>query len=206
MTSEPPPITTADDVVESTSLEGLTGDLGLSLVIEAMLFVADRSLTVTDIAGITGAPPLDIEQSLDNLQHTYADRGIVLIGNADGYRFVSSPQAAPYCRHLLGLENRTRLSRASLETLGIVAYKQPVTRAQIENIRGVEADSALATLLTRGLIEEVGRLTTPGRPVQFGTSDLFLAYFGIPSLTALPELDLPEPETLVEPDPETGGS
>lgn len=196
MSFDPGPFTAADDVVDSMDLEGLTGDLGLSVVVEAMLFVADRPLTVADIAGITGAPQTDIEQSLVQLQHNYADRGIVLIGHVDGYRFVSSPRAAAYCRHLLGLESRSRLSRAALETLGIVAYKQPVTRAQIENIRGVEADSALATLLTRGLIEETGRLMTPGRPVQFGTSDLFLAYFGITSLTALPELELPEPQTL----------
>ena len=99
-----------------------------------------------------------------------------------------------FCRRLLGLETRTRLSRAALETLGIIAYRQPVTRSEIEDIRGVDADSALATLLARGLVEEVGRLETPGRPVQFGTSDLFLAYFGIASLRALPELDLPDPE------------
>ena len=172
----------------------LADDLGLSVVIEALLFVADRPLTVDEIAEITGAPSADVSDSMSRLQDVYADRGIVLLQHADGYRLVSSPRAATFCRRLLGLETRARLSRAALETLGIIAYRQPVTRSEIESIRGVDADSALATLLARGLVEEVGRLDTPGRPVQFGTSDLFLAYFGIPSLSALPELDLPDPE------------
>ena len=173
--------------------EELVDDLGLSVVIEALLFVADRPLTVDEIAEITGAPAADVSDSMSRLQDVYADRGIMLLQHADGYRLVSSPRAATFCRRLLGLETRTRLSRAALETLGIIAYRQPVTRSEIENIRGVDADSALATLLARGLVEEVGRLDTPGRPVQFGTSDLFLAYFGISSLSALPELDLPDP-------------
>lgn len=187
-----------DDVMSLGDVDEIAGDLGLSVAIEAMLFVADRPLTVTDVAEITGAPKDDIAESLAGLTRTYADRGIVLIQHADGYRLVSSPRAAAYCRRLLGLESRARLSRAALETLGIVAYRQPVTRVQIEDIRGVEADSALATLLARGLVEETGRLNTPGRPVQFGTSDLFLAYFGIPSLAALPELELPDPLTTAD--------
>ena len=179
---------------EPNLADELVDDLGLGVVIEALLFVADRPLTVDELAEITGAPADDVSESMSRLQDVYADRGIVLLRHADGYRLVSSPRAATFCRRLLGLETRARLSRAALETLGIIAYRQPVTRSQIENIRGVDADSALATLLARGLVEEVGRLDTPGRPVQFGTSDLFLAYFGIPSLSALPELDLPDPE------------
>ena len=187
-------MTTPDPANDPGLADELVDDLGLSVVIEALLFVADRPLTVDDLAEITGAPAADVSESMSRLQDVYADRGIVLLQHADGYRLVSSPRAATFCRRLLGLETRARLSRAALETLGIIAYRQPVTRSEIESIRGVDADSALATLLARGLIEEVGRLDTPGRPVQFGTSDLFLAYFGIPSLSALPELDLPDPE------------
>ena len=179
---------------EPAFADRLVDDLGLSVVIEALLFVADRPLTVDEIAEITGAPAADVSDSMSRLEGIYTDRGIVLLQHADGYRMVSSPRAATFCRRLLGLETRARLSRAALETLGIIAYRQPVTRAKIENIRGVDADSALATLLARGLVEEVGRLDTPGRAMQFGTSDLFLAYFGIASLRALPELDLPDPE------------
>ncbi len=185
----------APDTAESPdAADGFVDDLGLSAVIEALLFVADRPLTIDELAEITGAPAAHVAEAMARLQEAYADRGIVLMQHADGYRMVSSPRAAVFCRRLLGLETRSRLSRAALETLGIIAYRQPVTRSEIESIRGVDADSALATLLARGLVEEAGRLDTPGRPVLFGTSDLFLAYFGIPSLTALPELDLPEPE------------
>ncbi len=181
------------DCAQPSGADRFDDDLGLSVMVEALLFVADRPLTVDELAEVTGAPAAHVSESMTRLQDTYADRGIVLIKHADGYRMVSSPRAAVFCRRLLGLETRSRLSRAALETLGIIAYRQPVTRSEIESIRGVDADSALATLLARGLVEEAGRLDTPGRPVLFGTSDLFLAYFGIPSLTALPELDLPEP-------------
>jgi segregation and condensation protein B len=99
------------------------------------------------------------------------------------------------------METRTRLSRAALETLGVIAYRQPVSRAQIERIRGVDSDSPLATLLARSLIEETGRLDAPGRPAQFGTTDMFLAYFGIPSLDALPDVHIPQPEELGETKP-----
>ena len=176
----------------------ITDDLGLGVVLEALLFVADHPLTISDMSEITGAPEPDVAQVIETLQETYGNRGIVLLEHTNGYRMVSSPKAALYCRRLLGIETRTRLSRAALETLGIIAYRQPVTRTQIEDVRGVDGDSALATLLSRGLIEETGRLDTPGRPVMFGTSDIFLAYFGITSLADLPDLDLPKPDPPVE--------
>ena len=124
----------------------------------------------------------------------------------DSYRLVSAPDLAQYCRQLLGLDERTRLSRAALETLGIVAYRQGTTRTEIERIRGVDSDSALATLLSRNLIRETGRLEGPGRPAVFATTDTFLTYFGITSLSELPEMDLEEltsevtSEKLSEPD------
>ena len=174
--------------------EDLSGDLGLARTIEALLFVADRALTVPELSEITEAPGRDVAVALDRLQRDYGGRGIVLLEHRDSYRFVSAPEATVFCRRLLGLDARSRLSHAALETLGVVAYRQPVTRAQIDEIRGVDSDSSIATLLGRGLIHETGRLRAPGRPAQFGTTDLFRAYFGIPSLASPPEVEFPPPE------------
>ena len=169
----------------------LTGDLGLSRTVEALLFVSDRAITMDEIRSVTGAPPLDIEAALLQLRETYSNRGIRIVEHRGTYRMVSAPEAATHCRKLLGLETRPHLSRAALEVLGVIAYQQPVTRAQIEAIRGVDSDSSLATLLARGLIEEVDRLEAPGRPMLFATTDLFLAHFGISSIDTLPEIDFP---------------
>ncbi len=175
--------------------EDLGGDLGLARTIEALLFVADRALTVPELSEITEAPGRDVAVALERLRQDYGGRGIVLLEHRESYRFVSSPEATVFCRRLLGLDARSHLSHAALETLSVVAYRQPVTRAQIDEIRGVDSDSSIATLLARGLIHESGRLRAPGRPAQFGTTGLFLAYFGIPSLEALPEVEFPPPES-----------
>jgi segregation and condensation protein B len=169
----------------------LAGDLGLGHTIEALLFVADRALSADELSEITEAPAADVAATIEALRSEYQDRGITILEHQGAFRMVSAPRAAPFCQRLLGLEARTRLSRAGLETLGVIAYRQPVTRAQIEEVRGVNSDSALATLLGRGLIEDSGRLEAPGRPVLFRTTDLFLAYFGISSLEALPAVELP---------------
>ena len=163
--------------------------LGLSRTVEALLFVADRNLTISNLAIVTGATELDVLAAVRLLQTQYQDRGIILLCHNDSYRLVSAPDLAEHCRRLLGLDQRTRLSRAALETLGIVAYRQGTTRTEIEKIRGVDSDSALATLLSRNLIRETGRLEGPGRPAVFSTTETFLAYFGITSLSELPELD-----------------
>ena len=177
---------------EPAHLAELAGDLGLRHTLEALLFVADRAITADEIQAVTGAPLPDIDAALTELREAYSDRGIRIVEHRGSYRMVSAPEAAAHCRRLLGMEARPHLSRAALEVLGIVAYKQPVTRAQIEAVRGVDSDSSLATLLARGLVEEVARLDTPGRPVQFGTTDLFLAHFGITSLDTLPEIEFPQ--------------
>jgi len=104
-------------------------------------------------------------------------------------QLVTAPEAASYVERFLGLEARTRLSRAALEALAIIAYRQPITRPEIEAIRGVSSDSVLRTLLRVGLIEEVGRASTVGRPILYGTTFEFLQHFGLRSLHELPDLE-----------------
>lgn len=132
---------------------------------------------------------------MDALAVQLADRGIRLQRHGDQVQLVTAPEAAAAVERFLGLEGAVRLSSAALETLAVIAYRQPVTRAQIEQVRGVSADRAIATLLAHGLIEEVGRLETVGRPALFGTTVEFLEHFGLQSLADLPPLpEEPEPD------------
>ena len=191
---------------ESGNPDSTPEAIELSRILEGLLFVADRALTLTDLATVTGSTEPEVSAAMHLLQTHYQNRGIIVLYHNDSYRLVSAPDLAQYCRQLLGLDERTRLSRAALETLGIVAYRQGTTRTEIERIRGVDSDSALATLLSRNLIRETGRLEGPGRPAVFATTDTFLTYFGITSLSELPEMDLEEltsevtSEKLSEPD------
>lgn len=178
---------------DSTLPDSIDGTFGLARTIEALLFVADHALTRDELAVAAGTSSQDVRVAIDELTKHYRTRGIVILEHRDAFRLVSAPDVAEICRSFLGLDQRARLSQAALETLGILAYRQGVTRAEIERIRGVDSDSALATLLSRGLIVEAGRLDAPGRPSVFTTTDTFLAYFGITSLDHLPELDLDPP-------------
>jgi segregation and condensation protein B len=120
-------------------------------------------------------------------------RGIRVQRKGDKVQLTTQPECAPYVEKFLGLDLTTRLSKPALETLAIIAYQQPVTRAQIEHVRGVNCDAVLSTLLNRGLIEEVGRLETAGRPIQYGTTFAFLQHFGLRGLDDMPSLQ-PEEE------------
>ena len=177
----------------SAAPDTLEGDFGLARTIEALLFVADRALSAVELSAVTGASEAEVRRALTELTEHYQQRGIVLLEHRKAFRLVSSPDLADFCRRLLGLDHRRQPSRAALETLGIVAYRGEATRAEIERVRGVDSDSALATLLARNLIRESGRLDAPGRPAVFTTTDTFLAYFGLTSLDDLPELDLESP-------------
>lgn len=170
--------------------DSLQGDFGLARTIEGLLFVADRALSAAELGGVTGASEIEVREALHELTDHYRARGIILLEHRNAFRLVSAPDLADYCRRLLGLDQRRQPSRAALETLGIVAYRGQATRAEIERVRGVDSDSALASLLARNLIREVGRLDAPGRPAVFTTTDTFLAYFGLTSLEELPALDL----------------
>ncbi len=129
-----------------------------------------------------------VERALTELEGRLARRGIRLQRYGDRVQLVTAPEAATVIERFLGLEGRLRLSRAAMETLAIIAYAQPITRPRIEAIRGVNSDSPLRTLLAAGLIEEVGRADSVGRPILYGTTFVFLQQFGLSSLEALPPL------------------
>jgi segregation and condensation protein B len=129
-----------------------------------------------------------VEDLLGQLGDEYRQRGLRLQWSDGAVQLTTAPAASAAVERFLRLEVTTRLSQAALETLGIVAYLQPVTRPQVDQIRGVSSDGALRTLLTKGLIADVGRLDTPGRPILYGTTSEFLQYFGLGSTGELPAL------------------
>ena len=163
-----------------------TGDELLALL-EALLFVAREPPTVDQLARATGVPRTEIDSALDRMA-CLENRGWVMLRHRDTVQLASSPRFAEPIRRFLGLERESRLSGAALETVAIVAYRQPVTRAEIEAVRGVDCAGVLATLHSRGLIEAVGRLDSVGHPIQYGTTPDFLRHFGLQSLAELPPL------------------
>jgi segregation and condensation protein B len=171
--------------------------LELSAQIEAILFVAERPVTVAELAKLVGAPPDAVEDALGALAEScLSGRGIFLQRHGDSLQLVSHPKAAALVQRFLGLEMSARLSPAVVETLAIIAYRQPITRSEIEAIRGVNPEYALANLVARGLVEEVGRRNTVGRPIQYGTTFEFLRAFGLKGLEDLPRAaELQQPET-----------
>jgi segregation and condensation protein B len=165
------------------------GVLSLAAWVESLLFVADGPVSIGRLAEALEATPGQIERALAALEAACAGRGVRLQRAGNRVQLITAPEAAPCIERFLGLEVRTRLSRAALETLAIIAYRQPVTRPEIEAIRGVSSDSVLRTLLSVGVIEEVGRAPTVGRPILYGTTFDFLQHFGLRSLDELPPLD-----------------
>ena len=163
--------------------------LGLTAWVESLLFVADGPVSVGRLAQALETTPARVEQALAALEASCADRGLRLQRVGSSVQLVTVPQAAPHIERFLGLEARAHLSRAALETLAIIAYRQPITRPEIEAIRGVSSDSVLRTLLSYGLIEDVGRAPTVGRPILYSTTFEFLQHFGLSSLAELPPLD-----------------
>lgn len=130
-----------------------------------------------------------VEVALDQLAQAYAARGLRVQRHRNRVQIVTAPEAAPYVERFLGLDLTTRLSQAALETLAIIAYRQPITRAQIDELRGVNSDGVLRTLLHWGLVEQGERLEQAGRPFQYSTTFDFLRYFGLQSLNDLPPLE-----------------
>lgn len=165
-------------------------DLKLQVRIEAVLFVASTSVSSNQLATILDETPHSIEKALEKLAKSQKARGIRLQRTSQGVQLTSAPEAAADVENFLQLEEITRLTRASLEALAIIAYEQPVTRPQIDSIRGVNSDSVLRTLLRHGLIEEVGRTEGPGRPILYATTPDFLGHFGLSSIDDLPTLDI----------------
>ena len=163
--------------------------LRLQRPVEALLFVASEALSIQRLAKLLHAEEREIASVLQQIEADYSERGIVLREVAGGYRFATSPLARDVVEAYL-LPPKTSLSTPALEALAIVAHLQPVTRSEIEAIRGVNSDSVVSTLLDRDLIAEDGRKDVVGRPMLYKTTPFFLESFGMRSLDDLPDLEL----------------
>src|SRR5450759_450963 len=179
----------AEDAAEpADSTDGLPGDALTDAQLEALLFVAERPLSRRELGSITGASPETIDGRLGDLQVVLASRGLRLIVDGERVALATAPEAGRLIGRYIGREP-TRLSPATLETLAIVAYRQPATKSVIERIRGVDADYAIRSLLHRRLVVELGRSDAPGRPILYGTGVEFLERFGLTSIDDLPVVD-----------------
>ena len=165
---------------------------GLAVRLEAMLFVAAEPVTTTQLAAALETTTTAVEQGLRALDESLLTRGLRLQRHAGRVQLTTAPEFAALIERFLGLESTTRLSRAALETLSIIAYQQPVTRPQVDAVRGVNSDGMMKSLLSKGLIMESGRTDGPGRPILYSTTPEFLQHFGINSIRDLPQLELPE--------------
>lgn len=162
--------------------------LEIKTLIESLLFVADEAISAEHLARTLEISLEQAEQVLSELATEYQDRGIRLQFQRGRVQMVTAPEAAPWIERFLGLQFSSKLSAAALETLAIIAYRQPITRSQIEAIRGVNSDGVVRSLLAKGLIEDVGRLEQAGKPILYGTTFAFLQHFGLDDLSELPKL------------------
>jgi segregation and condensation protein B len=158
-------------------------------IIECILFVASEPVPLKTLCEISGIEKEDALQVIDELKQEFEsrNRGIRIQEIAKGYQMCTKPQFAEYIERLYKPQSSYGLSKAALETLAIIAYKQPITRGEVEVIRGVKVDSSIGNLVEKNLIREVGRKEGPGRPILFGTSDNFLKYFGLKDISELPD-------------------
>jgi len=166
-------------------------DHQLKSAIEALLFVSGNPLSLDRLMGLfEEAAPERIETQIEALRQEYNDRGagIMLAELAGGYQLATRPDYVSWIRKFRSVKNSTKLSKAALETLAIVAYKQPITRTEVEAIRGVNIGGILRNLMERRLVKIVGKKDVPGRPMMYGTTPEFLQYFGLKDLSALPTL------------------
>src|SRR6476660_6312072 len=180
--SGPVSVERPDDVVEGSEL---------AAVLEALLFVSPEPVSVSRLVTAVGhVSKAEVEQALTRLEEDLAqdNRGIQLVKLAGGYRLVTKVEYAPWLKRLDKAKAAQKLSRSALESLAIIAYKQPLVRAEIEEIRGVETSGVLRTLLERKLVRIVGRKEVPGRPIMYGTTKFFLEHFGLQDIAQLPPL------------------
>ena len=156
-------------------------------LIEALIFASDKPLTPSDIAKTAKADRKAVVELLKELQESYLDRGIRLVEVAGGYAFRTAPAFGPFVRDVTA-QRPVKMTRAQLETLAIVAYRQPLTRPEIDDVRGVDSGPVLKMLLERGLVRILGKRDEPGRPLIYGTTSVFLSFFNLKSLKDLPSL------------------
>jgi segregation and condensation protein B len=165
--------------------------------LEALLFVAERPLSRREIAQLAGTDRTTVDERLGDLEVSLRDRGVRLLVDGERVELATAPEGGALVARYVGAD-AIRLSPASLETLAIVAYRQPVTKSAIERIRGVDSDYTVRTLLHRRLVVELGRSDAPGRPFLYGTGFEFLERFGLTSLEELPPLDVDVADRLAE--------
>lgn len=160
-------------------------------LIEAILFLESEPIDIRTLTKIADLPKEVVEDTIKYIQERCMEkyRGLELIEMGGGFIFSPKEELWDYLKDRYGKKNDNRLSRAAMETLSIIAYSQPITRGEIENIRGVSADGMIKLLLSRNLVKEVGKKDVPGKPVQYGTTKEFLKVFRIPSIADLPKLD-----------------
>jgi segregation and condensation protein B len=166
----------------------------LSRALECVLFVATEPVPVKTLIEVFRVEESRLQQAIEALEDRLATSGLQLVQVAGGYQLCTRPEFADAVARYLQPQP-SKLSRAALETVAIIAYRQPITLPEIEAIRGVQSDGVIRTLLQRGLIQELGRKPTAGRPVLYGTTPQFLHYFGLNSLDELPELEENSPPT-----------
>jgi len=160
--------------------------------LEAVLFVAPVSVTLSQLASALDITEREIEKVLTQLGEDYQERGLRIQRHAGRIQLTTAPEAGESVERFLGMEITTYLSQAALEALSIVAYEQPVTRPQVDSIRGVNSDGVMKSLLHKGLIQDVGRADGPGRPILYATTPEFLQQFGLNSLEEIPPIEIEE--------------
>lgn len=158
--------------------------------IEALLFAAPGLTSVEQLVQVTGLKKNEVEQALGEMKAHYSEMHGIRLQNVKGqFQLMTAPEFSNDIETFLGLEVTSRLTQAALEALAIIAYKQPTTRPEIDSIRGVNSDGVIKSLLSKGLIGELGRSDAPGRPFLYGTTPDFMQYFGLESIDQLPEID-----------------
>lgn len=165
-------------------------DSSYKTIAEALLFISNEPLSLEALAEVLNIDEASVRQVVETLAQDYqnSNRGIMLREVGGGYELATVPEADPFIKKMFSVR-KANLSDAAYEVLAIIAYRQPVTRSQIESIRGVKSDGPLQQLLLRGLIEEKGRLEQPGRPIVYGTTIGFLTSFGLKDLSELPDYE-----------------
>jgi len=160
--------------------------------LEAVLFVAPVAVNLSQLASALDITEREAEKVLSQLGEDYQERGLRIQHHAGRIQLTTAPEAGESVERFLGLEITTYLSQAALEALSVVAYEQPVTRPQVDSVRGVNSDGVMKSLLHKGLIQDVGRADGPGRPILYATTPEFLQQFGLSSLEEMPPMELEE--------------
>jgi len=168
----------------------------LQSIVESILFIADKPVSLNEFKSITKARSSQIAEVLGQIKEDLSGRGFNLVEKDKTYQLVSNPKHSEVIAKFFNEELRRDLSQAALEILSIISYKQPVTRIEIDRIRGVHSGESIRNLMVRGLIEEVGRKNGPGRPILYGTTINFLKHLGLSSPDELPKIEKIEQQTL----------